>query len=92
VAEKGRQLFPASSRQAIQLAFLLDQQRRPREALAVLADLAEDPEPESERYQYARWPEDGLLSVRERLDLAARAGRSTLALATRAFSNPVPSR
>lgn len=92
VAETGRRQYPASSRQAIQLAFLLDQQRRPREALAVLDGMAEDPEPESERYQYARWPEDGLSLVRERLDVAARSGRSTLALATRTFTSPVPSR
>jgi tetratricopeptide (TPR) repeat protein len=91
VAEQGRELFPASSRQAIQLAFLLDQERRPREALEVLSHLSQDPEPESERYQYARWPEGGLAAVRERLEVAARSGRSTLALATRAYSNPVPS-
>jgi Tfp pilus assembly protein PilF len=81
VAVTARQQFPTSSRQTIQLAYLLDRQRRPGEALAVLQAIAEDAEGESERYRYARWPEEGLATVRERLEVAARKGRERLAVA-----------
>jgi len=73
VARRGRSRFPESSRQAIQLAFMLEQARQPARALEIVNGLSEQPELESERYRYARWPSAALDEARQRLRATAAA-------------------
>jgi tetratricopeptide (TPR) repeat protein len=88
VAREGRRRFPESSRQAIQLAFLLEQQHQSSSALEVLGEITGEPEPESERYRYARWPHELLDGVRARLRETAKEQSGVLASAT-SGSSPV---
>jgi len=90
VAREGRKRFPESSRQAIQLALLLDRQRQSRSALAVLDEISGRPEPESERYHYAHWPGRLLDAARARLRQAAADQNGVLAVATRSGEPMLP--
>jgi len=78
IARQGQARLEESSRDAIYEAFLLERQRKPRQAQARIDTMLADAEPESERYQYARWPKGGLEKGRLRLRDAARAQQGTL--------------
>lgn len=74
-----RERHPDSSRLSIQLARWLDTQGRGPEAAGLLEDafLRNEPEPESPRYRYNRWPTTELEQVRRALREEA-AGRRPL--------------
>ncbi len=84
VARAALEEYPDSSRQAIQRAYLLERQRRPGEALAVLNGIAESAEQESERYFYTRWPDTALEESRARLRRDAREHSEVLETAVAA--------
>lgn len=84
VARDALDQFPDSSRQAIQMAYLLERRRQSRQALEVLQQIEAAAEPESERYRYTRWPQTALDASRERFRRAAAAGCPVLQSAVHA--------
>ncbi|MCZ6508429.1 MAG: hypothetical protein O7A04_10340, partial [Acidobacteria bacterium] len=82
VAREGKKRFPDSSRQAILLAFVLEQRRQPGLALEIVNGLSSLAEEESERYRYARWPATALAGARIRLRQRAQAHNEILASAS----------
>jgi tetratricopeptide (TPR) repeat protein len=82
--------FPGGSRQAIELAFFLERQGQSQRAHDILGDLPETAEPESERYRYARWPQEALELSRARLRQEAQTQNGLLAVATAAAAGVVP--
>jgi tetratricopeptide (TPR) repeat protein len=78
---RGVEKYPGNSRLRVQLSFWLDRRGLVAEAQGVIEDalLVIEPEPESPRYQYSRWPLARLEAMREELRKAVGQHEAILA-------------